>query len=172
MNREYFIENDYQHNLKLYKLKNAEADCWYIYDRNIHQNKRGADSSNILLVNSKDWSTSEHPKSFLENCIYVVNYLETLTSTKSVEKYAIELLEQYKDNHQETVAFKDLEIRRNQYLKEKGYGAKKMLRSKTHRSSHCWMCKNNVNNKYDFECGDCGWIICGRCAACKQGGCK
>ena len=121
MNREYFIENDYKNNLKLYKLKNTESDYWYIFDRNIDKNKRGSDSNKIILVNSQDWSTSEHPKSFLENCIYVVNYLETLTSIKSVEKYAIELLEEYKDNHQETVAFKDLEIRRNQYLKEKEF---------------------------------------------------
>ena len=41
MSREDFIENDYQHNLKLCKLKNTKIDCWYIFDRNIFQNKWG-----------------------------------------------------------------------------------------------------------------------------------
>ena len=39
------------------------------------------------------------------------------------------------------------------------------------KESVCWSCHDTVDNKYDYECSSCGWIICSNCGACKQFGC-
>ena len=40
--------------------------------------------------------------------------------------------------------------------------------NKQHRKTHCYSCKQNLDNLVDLECANCGWIIC-RCGACVCG---
>lgn len=40
--------------------------------------------------------------------------------------------------------------------------------SKRHRATHCYNCKNNLDNSIDIECNTCGWILCS-CGACGCG---
>ena len=37
------------------------------------------------------------------------------------------------------------------------------------RLSHCYHCKDPVDNQCDVECNACRWIVCSRCAACGCG---
>lgn len=39
---------------------------------------------------------------------------------------------------------------------------------KQHRVTHCYACKNHLDNTIDIECKACGWIIC-KCGACGCG---
>lgn len=41
--------------------------------------------------------------------------------------------------------------------------------TRTHRVSHCYVCKTIVDNAVDLECISCGWIVCTECAACGCG---
>ena len=39
---------------------------------------------------------------------------------------------------------------------------------KKHRVTHCYNCKNKLDNMINIECRACGWIIC-NCGACGCG---
>src|SRR5690606_37080753 len=60
------------------------------------------------------------------------------------------------------------EIAHANFLRQRGLpvcGVRKKHPDKFHRVSHCWSCKNPLDNQVDIECVECGWIIC-RCGAC------
>lgn len=60
------------------------------------------------------------------------------------------------------------EVAHSNFLKQRGLpvcGVRKKPPGKFHRVTHCWSCKNPLNNEVDIECVECGWIIC-RCGAC------
>ena len=40
--------------------------------------------------------------------------------------------------------------------------------SQQHRTTHCWFCKDSLDNTTDLECKACGWILC-PCGACGCG---
>lgn len=40
--------------------------------------------------------------------------------------------------------------------------------TKTRRITHCWSCKNHLDNEIDTECNTCQWIVC-ICGACGCG---
>lgn len=42
------------------------------------------------------------------------------------------------------------------------------LKPSLHRTSRCWACRHPVDNRIQFECTECGWIVCG-CGACGCG---
>lgn len=50
----------------------------------------------------------------------------------------------------------------------KNPGIRKSVRAKAHRITHCWACKESLDNNHDLECIGCGWIIC-ECGACGCG---
>jgi hypothetical protein len=50
----------------------------------------------------------------------------------------------------------------------KNQGVRKSKRPKVHRTTHCWSCKERLDNNHDLECSGCGWIIC-ECGACGCG---
>ena len=41
--------------------------------------------------------------------------------------------------------------------------------TKLRRVTHCWKCKNDLDDTIDIECITCEWIICSRCGACGDG---
>jgi hypothetical protein len=42
------------------------------------------------------------------------------------------------------------------------------ISSRTRRITHCYSCKNHLDNAIDTECNTCHWIVCG-CGACGCG---
>lgn len=38
-----------------------------------------------------------------------------------------------------------------------------------HRITHCYECKESLDNSIDIECNKCEWIICNWCGACGCG---
>lgn len=56
------------------------------------------------------------------------------------------------------------------FLKARGLdnkGTRQITRE--HRVTHCYACKEHLDNAIDVECAACGWIICGTCGACGCG---
>ena len=43
-------------------------------------------------------------------------------------------------------------------------------KTRPHRSTHCWNCKEGIDNRFDIECRVCWWIICPVSGACKTSG--
>lgn len=41
--------------------------------------------------------------------------------------------------------------------------------TREHRTTWCYLCRENLNNAIDLECNICGWIICCRDGACGCG---
>jgi hypothetical protein len=67
---------------------------------------------------------------------------------------------------------KTLPERHREYLSglgkpDAGLRAASLIRP--HRVSACYQCGEPVDNKVDFECAACGWIVCNSCAACGCG---
>jgi hypothetical protein len=63
------------------------------------------------------------------------------------------------------------EIAHANFLRKRGLpvlGVRQKAKGKLHRVSHCWSCKNPLDNAVDIECVACGWIVC-RCGACGCG---
>lgn len=48
-------------------------------------------------------------------------------------------------------------------------GLKAVSITRPHRASVCYQCGEPVDNKVDFECAACEWIVCNACAACGCG---
>lgn len=48
-------------------------------------------------------------------------------------------------------------------------GVARLSSKKTIRITHCYKCKNRLDNRIDLECNNCGWIICCFCGACGCG---
>lgn len=36
-------------------------------------------------------------------------------------------------------------------------------------NSHCWNCKVHISSTSSAKCPYCGWYICAKCGACKEG---
>jgi hypothetical protein len=47
-------------------------------------------------------------------------------------------------------------------------GVRKSNSSRPHRVTHCWACKQDLDNAVDIECIACNWILCS-CGACGCG---
>jgi hypothetical protein len=59
----------------------------------------------------------------------------------------------------------------NEFLIERGLPEREVRNAEgmfRHRVTHCWNCKEHLDNLFDLECSACGWIIC-RCGACGCG---
>lgn len=50
----------------------------------------------------------------------------------------------------------------------KNVGVRQSESHRVHRTTHCWSCKESLDNHHDLECAGCGWIIC-ECGACGCG---
>jgi hypothetical protein len=64
-----------------------------------------------------------------------------------------------------------LEDRHKKFLRDRGLpdcGIRPATVHERHRVTHCWSCKEHLDNSVDLECAACGWIICG-CGACGCG---
>ncbi len=66
---------------------------------------------------------------------------------------------------------KDILIERHKYFLAKRKLPYKGINdsiSRKHRVTHCYVCKEHLDNLVDLECSACGWIIC-TCGACGCG---
>lgn len=64
-----------------------------------------------------------------------------------------------------------IENKHKQFLLERGLpdnGIRPAIEKRSHRVTHCWSCKEHLDNSVDVECATCAWIICG-CGACGCG---
>ena len=149
---------------------------WVILDRLLPANKSGHRKGEFLyFIKCSDWTiyTEQRSKWEYPEYTFVVTYLENLkeTSQKEIEKKAIDLIDDFTKNKREEINKKYIETIHNNYLEKKGSVSRSVVKASRRRDSICWECRNTVDNKFDYECNHCGWIICSNCGACKQFGC-
>jgi len=127
---------------------------WVVLDRNIPHNRPGAAQS-LLFLRCKDWThyLEDRRKWDPPYYMYEPRYMESLSNNPLAEKGKLEELK------------KHYRKRKQQFYV---MGLKKLPMKSGHRSSHCWRCKNHVDNSYDKECNECKWIICRWCGACSS----
>lgn len=93
----------------------------------------------------------------------VVDLLKKDAEDESLRAQAVEA-ERLKALHE------TLPQRHRERLTVPGYLYKGLrLQTHRHRESHCYNCKSKVDNASDFECVECGWIVCKECASCNCG---
>ena len=149
---------------------------WVILDRLIHPNKANHKTGNHLyFVRCIDWTIYKEEKSNWgePNYIFVINYLENLDESKKniSEEEGAKFLREFLDKKREDFHKKYIETIHNNFLKQIGSKLSTAIKAIKRRESVCWSCHDTVDNKYDYECSACGWIICSNCGACKQFGC-
>ena len=133
---------------------------YVILDRDLPANYPSR--SLYYFINCSDWTVYEEDKKNWDEPLYVYS-----PETEEANKYKKEYIE----THKEKIWLPLLEKIFKTHRKEKGYPNATLVRSSKHRSSHCWNCKNNVDNAIDYECSLCRWIVCSVCGSCKLGGC-
>lgn len=76
----------------------------------------------------------------------IINYNKYILNIKNVE-----------DNHKKNLKSFNLPSASIKFVKKQKF-----------RASNCWCCKKKIDNKINFECTSCGWILCD-CGACGCG---
>jgi len=134
---------------------------YVILDRDLPANQPG--KSRLYFISCTDWTIFEEEKSnwVKPKYIYTPDTLD-----------AQQFLDEYNHIYKDKIWLPLLESVFNDRRKESGYSKASLIKSIKQRSSHCWYCKNNVNNAIDYECSLCRWIVCSACGSCKLGGCK
>ena len=133
---------------------------YVILDRELPANK--PNKSNYFFITCSDWSIYREDKSNWEKPKYTYT-----PDTNEAKEYLHEYIETYKGK----IWLPLLEKVFNERRIENGYPSATLIKSTRHRSSHCWDCRNYVDNAVDYECSLCRWIVCSVCGSCKLGGC-
>ena len=150
---------------------------WVVLDRNLYSNKAGKGKNDkLVFMKCTDWTDYEDLVSNWEapNYIYVIPYLKQFKGEKlrifdsyikHKEKISSELMRK-----QDELRLENLKKLHNQYLEQHGLPLQALVKRKEgyRRVNHCWNCMSPVDNKIDYECAGCGWIVCGRCGACEK----
>jgi len=167
----------------------AEEHGWIMLDRTIKQNGTGALKGLLFLRCSDlklievDWEKWCPPPYF-----YAPNYIESLDSNPSKQaavKAEFNLIKAQESKfcdeiHRQYKILAEAESRRKRQELEKKHrafleslninysGVSFVTEGKHPRVTHCWNCKNPLDNSIDLECKSCGWILCS-CGACGCG---
>jgi len=154
----------------------SKKNNWVILDRNYRANSHASsgvlyfvkiDGWTVFEENGENWSDPEY--------LYIFQYFEDLSlkDKKEIIHNLKNNIEEYLKSKSKELEYKFLELIHNNFLNSKGYKNSKIQKTsvKFRRISHCWNCKDTVDNVHDFECSNCRWIICGNCGACKLNGC-
>jgi hypothetical protein len=145
---------------------------WVVLDRNIPNNRSGAAES-LTFLRGSDWTHYLEKRSNWTPTYYFYEhrYLESLSHSRVEEKRKLEeLKKQYREKKQEYYSiglnFLKIETEPNQTPIFEHGGPLTLTQKPGHRTSRCWQCKERVDNQFDEECDNCGWIICSSCGAC------
>jgi len=153
---------------------------WVVLDRTILSNQSGqvgdlvfhrAKDGEKLKVPRNQWSEphfvfapkylSGRPKSEEDDFEILKNSVELNLDSIRAEQIK-ELLKQKElqaiANHQDFLKSKGLPYR----------GVANRSSNRTHRITHCYSCKDSLDNEIQSECAGCKWIIC-ECGACGCG---
>ena len=119
---------------------------WVIYDRKLPSNKSA--HGEVYWIKCSDWTFFKDKGSNWNYPEYsfVVTYLKDIDTN------------QQKENEEKALSILD------EYINKKRNNLGIFRPSLTQMN-------NTVDNKYDYECSTCRWIICSSCGACKQFGC-
>ena len=149
---------------------------WVILDRNLPGNKVSY-GGDLFFIKCSDWSLYKDSSSNWEppNYKWIVRYINSLSNDKQkeIQEETLNKLNEYINKKKNEIKFEYLKTVHNNYLEKKGLSPRSIVKTivSRRRISHCWECKTTVDNKYDYECETCRWIVCASCGACKQGGC-
>lgn len=155
---------------------------WVILDRTLPANKPSHRAGEKLyFIKCSNWSIFQEEKGKWEypEYIFVVSYLENLNEKDKVikEQEGINILNEFLNSKRLEINHRYIETIHKDYLEKKGLPSRTVIKSKRglnplkRRDSVCWSCHDTVDNKFDYECGACKWIICSNCGACEQFGC-
>jgi len=142
---------------------------WVVLDRNIDANRPGK-SVRLLFLRCDGWIRYEEDRDrwvpphyyFSERYIEKLSEKEVLVARAHLRNLKQEYKVRKEDNYLSVV-----QERHRQFMSKAGRIAPESKRaSKKNRVSHCWSCKQPVDNTIDLECSACNWIICGSCGAC------
>ena len=169
----------------------SETHGWVVLDRTIPCNSSGSGGA-LLFFRCSDSQTFSVPRDTWKkpNFIYAPNYLGGRTKDDAIEFEALKTetehrletirqenlrveLEKQKEHLKLMLEKKQLQAIENHqnFLKNKGlqyHGVAARNVNKFHRVTHCYSCKDSLDNEIDSECAACRWIIC-ECGACGCG---
>lgn len=93
------------------------------------------------------------------------NLLTPFHNIRESETRAANLVEAA--SRKEQLLILEIKERHRLFFESSGYETPEVRKSReVNRVSHCWNCKQKVDNSIDLECSACGWIVCGECGAC------
>lgn len=171
---DYFYDLNEKNNIWVGINENKE---WVILDRKYKINSPGGKSKKLFFVRISNWTIYDDNYSNWSQpkYIYVPAYIKK-TKDENISEAINNLktkIKEYQDIKSIELEFQFLDLIHKNFLTSKGFKQSTIQKSsgKFRRISHCWNCKETVDNQHDYECSSCKWIICSNCGACKLNGC-
>lgn len=160
---------------------------WVVLDRTIPQNKPGV-KAQLMFIRCSDAATVYVGFEFWKEpqFEYAPNYLrgrtddaaQTLDAHKAQwPNVRAELHRQIDEQVRLRAVAEFVEkrlqvlLRHQQFVEHRGFsykGVSAINRGKMRRVTHCYICKEPLDNAFDVECQACSWIVC-KCGACGCG---
>jgi hypothetical protein len=134
------------------------------------------DPNMVYLFHVDTADVGAHPKSFVKSILTTVKDPRRSAAVeqylKWYEKYGSGFVAADRKRQQESVEGRRKEAieRHRAYLAKHNqrYSGVTEASTKTHRSTHCYRCKEDLDSSLHVECNSCNWLIC-YCGACGCG---
>jgi len=139
--------------------------CW-LYDPSIQH----TDPSKIYLFNSATYCMEEYSKIEMKSALISVNDSNRSICIKDYEKWASTQTGR-KFIEDESGTIEEKLLRKHKTFIEmlgKEYKGVKPTKKQTQRTTHCYRCKSKLESVINYDCTECGWLICS-CGACGCG---
>ena len=158
----------------------SKTHGWVVLDRTIPCNRPGT-GGDLLFFRCSDLQSFSLPRGAWNepDFIYAPKYLNELTKDDAIKFEALKAEIEHRlatiqqENLRVELEKKQLQAIENHqnFLKNRGlqyHGVAAKNLNKFHRVTHCYNCKDSLDNEIDSECTACRWIIC-ECGACGCG---
>ena len=158
----------------------SKTHGWLVLDRGIKCNQAGQ-TGDLIFYRIRDSKSIDIPRSHWNppHIVFSQNYLQGRSQNERdefdslKESFERELNFIKEEVLKELLKQKQLQAieKHKNFLNGKGLpyrGVAKRVESRTHRLTHCYACKDSLDNEIQSECASCRWIIC-ECGACGCG---
>jgi len=158
----------------------SKTHGWVVLDRDLKCNQAGQ-TGDLIFYCIRDSNAIHVPRAQWNppHIVFAPNYLQGRSDAErdefeslkaSIEQLVNGIKEEALKELLEQKQLQAIENHKN-FLSGKGLpyrGVAQRSGSRTHRLTHCYACKDSLDNEIQSECAACKWIIC-ECGACGCG---
>lgn len=157
----------------------SKSTGWVYHDRRYDFRKKyllfvNCKDKSIIYVEKKDWISASfiYYKQILEqlNKEQSIQLKEIINKIKSESSTYKKIIDDLINAEKEKYEVPILTEKHSKFLKKENKENNGFSKNTSNnRVSKCYVCQKKVASYVDYECNNCGWLICFNCGAC---GCR